>query len=699
MRMQDRKWMVWSLVVICFLGSIQSLAFAQDPITQEIQSDEGENALPDSNATVVKSPFSGAKAGERRQMDITLDNMDIYPVLDQVLGRILELNYVVDPAIKGTISLNIKGDYTKSEFLDLFNSILQIHNLAITRGAQGLYKVVRKASSAKAGSEVVNIGERVTHPGDVISVFQLHYLSAAHVIANLRNFISPGAVIVAEPSSNAVLLVDTAENVAKLSKILALMDTDLFKDIHWRFYTLEYTDVDDLSRDLDKIFKTKGLYIRPGIDPGGLQILPLKTINSLLVVTKWEEVLDVVGHWVTQLDQEISQKGTQVYVYFVQNGKASNIADLLRQLYGGKPSERKGKKEVLVEREKKPAKQQAVPYTGELAGEVEIIADEVNNAILIKATQRDYAILSEVLKEIDIVPRQVLIDVLIVDVSLKKGLEYGVQWFLKARGFDTGGGDMTADIGLNKPDFGLEEDTLLGSDLAGFSAALFSGKDLRALINLLASETEANIVSAPNILAVDNQESTIEVVEDQPTVGSSQTTAEGSVTQTIQYRSVGVILKVTPLINESGLVSMEIAQEVSNFLGKSEVEGISSPIFQTRKATTNLVVYDGHTIIIGGLMQTRREKIHSGIPILKDLPILGYLFGSWGFSNDKTELLIAITPHVIQSKEQADALTREFSQKVKSIREIFEQRGVFQKQEISEHEGTIQEEDVKETED
>ncbi|MBW1966104.1 MAG: hypothetical protein JRI48_01735, partial [Deltaproteobacteria bacterium] len=385
MRIQDRRWMVWSLAVICFLGSIQGLALAQNQATQEIPSKEIENAAPDSNATVIKSPFSGAGVGERRQIDITLDSMDIYPVLDQVLGRVLELNYVVDPAIKGTISLNIRGRYTKNEFLDLFNSILQIHGLAITRGAQDLYKVVRKAGSARAGSEVINIGERVPHAGDVISVFQLQYLSAAHVIANLRNFISPGAVMVAEPSINAVILVDTAENVGKLSKILALMDTDFFKDIHWRFYTLEHTDVDDLSKDLDKIFKhtdvddlskdldkifkTKGLYIKPGIDPGGLQIMPLKTINSLLVVTKWEEVLDVVGNWVTQLDQEISQKGTQVYVYFVQNGKAADIADILRQLYGGKPSDRKGRKEVLVEREKKPAKEKAVQHAGELAGE------------------------------------------------------------------------------------------------------------------------------------------------------------------------------------------------------------------------------------------------------------------------------------------------------------------------------------------
>jgi general secretion pathway protein D len=219
---------------------------------------------------------------------------------------------------------------------------------------------------------------------------------------------------------------------------------------------------------------------------------------------------------------------------------------------------------------------------------------------------------------------------------------------------------------------------MLGSDLAGFSAALFSSGGLRALINLLASETEANIVSAPNILAVDNHESTIEVTRDEPTISASQTSSEStSVTQTIQYRSVGIILKVTPLINESGLVTLEISQEVSNLLAQTNVEGISSPVFQTRRATTNLVVQDNQTIIIGGLMQTQQEHIHTGIPFLKNLPILGYLFGSKGYATNKTELLFAITPHVIHTREQADALTLEFSKKVKTIEKILEQRGVF----------------------
>ena len=680
MRMQDWRWMVWSVVIICFLGSIQGLAFAQDPTMQESLSDEGENALNDSNATIVKSPFSGAGPDERRQIDVTLDNMDIYPVLDQVLGRILDLNYVVDPAIKGTISLNIKGDYTKSGFLDLFNSILQIHNLAITRGAQGLYKVVRKAGSARAGSEVVNIGEQVPHPGDIISVFQLQYLSAAHVIANLRNFISPGAVIVAEPSSNAVLLVDTAENVAKLSKILALMDTDFFKDIHWRFYTLEHTDVDDLSKDLDKIFKTKGLYIRPGIDPGGLQIMPLKTINSLLVVTKWEEVLDVVGHWVTQLDQEISQKGTQVYVYFVKNGLAEDIADILKQLYGGKKSTKSSstKKTVLVEREKKTKKAETF-VSGELSGEVEIIEDEVNNAILIKARPRDYAIMADVLKQIDVIPRQVLIDVLIVEVSLGDGIEYGVEWFFKSNM-----GNYPGNVALTDKDLVLAKDKALGTGIGGFAYSLYgSGGDLRSLINLLATTTELRILSAPNIMAVDNKESKIEVVQEVPTATSSTaTTTESTLTQSIQYKNAGIILTVTPSINESGLVRMEVTQEVSAPGKNYSVGGRDYPSFDTRKTTTNLVVQDGHTIIIGGLMKTRRDKSHSGIPILKDLPVLGYLFGWRSYTNDKTELLMTITPHVIHTKEQADALTSEFARKVESLRKVLEQKGVLQEGDV-----------------
>jgi general secretion pathway protein D len=217
---------------------------------------------------------------------------------------------------------------------------------------------------------------------------------------------------------------------------------------------------------------------------------------------------------------------------------------------------------------------------------------------------------------------------------------------------------------------------------------------------LLATETDLNILSAPNILAVDNKESSIEVVNDEPTVTSTSSSTEGGRdTTTIQYREVGIKLHVTPCINESGLVRMEITQEVSSLLGEKEVGGVKTPSFQSRKATTNLVVQDKHTIVIGGLMQTHQEKSHRGIPLLKDIPILGYLFGSKGYTTRKTELLFVITPHVIQSQEDADALTVEFAKKVESLRKVLEQKGVLQEEDILKQEGAIQEEDVVKTED
>jgi general secretion pathway protein D len=329
---------------------------------------------------------------------------------------------------------------------------------------------------------------------------------------------------------------------------------------------------------------------------------------------------------------------------------------------------------------------------------VEIIEDEVNNAILIKARPRDYAIMAGVLKQIDVVPRQVLIDVMVVEVLLDKGIKYGVEWFFKSHI-----GNYPGNVALTDKDFGnLAKDTVLGKGIGGFAYSLYgAGGDLRALINLLAEQTDVNILSAPNILAVDNKESSIEVVHDEPTVTSASSSTEGGRdTTTIQYREVGVKLHVTPSINKSGLVRMEITQEVSSVLEERTTGGVTTPSFQSRKATTNLVVQDKHTIVVGGLMQTHQEKKHRGIPFLKDIPILGYLFGSKGYSTTKTELLFVITPHVIQTQEEADALTVEFSKKVESLRKVLEQRGVLQVEEILKQEGVLDEEgNVVKTED
>ena len=616
------------------------------------------------------SPFKGVSPNTRRQVNITLDNMDIYPVLDHILGDMLQLSYVVDPAIKGTISVRIKGNYTKNELLNLFNSILQIHGLAITSGDNGLYKVVRKANSAKAGTQVGKAGRRAIRPGDVIQAFQLTYISAQTTSVSIRTFLSPGALVVPVISTNSLIIVDTQENLRKAAKILNLMDADCFKDIQWKLFSLEHIDAADLHKDLEKIFKSQGIYNRPGLDQGGLELIPLKTMNAILVLTRWPKILDTIEFWIKEFDQGQSEKGAKVNVYFVQNGSAKEIADILKQLYGGKKST-KSSKRVLVKRLKKT--KEAV--TGELTGEVEIIPDEINNAIVIKATPKDYEIISSVLKRIDIVPRQVLIDVLIFEVTLNKNLEYGVEWLFKQKKIGHHGSyhsNIVLEGAKNTAD-----NAGLGNFPKGFSFSLFdSAGGLRALMSALAEDTNINVLSAPNILAVDNHESTIEVGEDVPTKTGTTTTSGGNVTENIQYRKTGILLKVKPRINDSGLVRLDVTQEVSQ-RSKNTVQGISSPIFSTRKATTSLVAKDGQTIVLGGLIKNKRDKTKSGFPLLKDIPGVGNLFSTTEITNEKTELLFVITPHVIQTRAEADFLTREFAEKVKGLKEQLKLRKEF----------------------
>ncbi len=622
------------------------------------------------------SPYEGAGPNEKRKIDISLDNMDIYPVLEQVLGNTLGLNFVVEPSIKGTISVHIRGNYTKSELLDLVNSVLQMQGLAVTAGGHGLYKVVRKANSPKMG--IVISTNHAKRSGDVIKVIQLQYLSAAQAVSNLRNLVSPGAVLIPVTSSNSIILSDTAENVAKVAKILGILDESIFKNVHWRLFTLENTDVEDLSKDLQSIFKANVLYKRPGIDQNGLQIITLETLNGILVVTRWEKVLDQVARWIKELDQAQQDKGSKVYVYFVQNGKAKELADILNELYG-ESSTTKTKKKVLVKREKSK-KEVVASASGELTGEVKIIADETNNSLIFKARPKDYAIIKGILDKLDILPRQVLIEVLVAEVTLNNDVKYGVEWFIQNKGININGspynGHMMLDDGIS-----LAEDVALGNGPAGFTYALFDGEgSLRALINLLDTSTDVDILSTPNILAADNQEARIEIGEDVPILSESTISSGGVKTQGVQYRKTGIILQVKPSINDNGLVRMEVTQEVSK-VNDQQTAGITSPRITNRKATTYVIAKDGQHILMGGLMSTMVTETTKGIPLLKDIPVLGYLFGSKGTKTEKKELIFILTPHVIKSRGEADTLTREFALKVHSLRSMLEESNILQKEE------------------
>ncbi len=296
------------------------------------------------------------------------------------------------------------------------------------------------------------------------------------------------------------------------------------------------------------------------------------------------------------------------------------------------------------------------------------IPDEATNSIVIKAREKDYRIIRGVLEKLDQIPRQVLINVIIAELSLSGSAEYGIEWFLQGHYKDYTG-QFVLDNARSRA-----VNTALGTG-TGFAAAVFDSTDfLRGLISALGKDTSLNILSSPNIMASDNKEAYIEVAEEIPIVTGEVTSQETTATsRTIQYRKTGIILKVTPHINTSGLVKMDISQEVSE-RGEKDPD-LKTTSIVSRVAETSLVVQDGQMIVIGGLMRNRDSVSRSGIPGLRNVPLLKYVFGSEGKENSKTELIILITPRVVRDRREAEAVTQEFSKKVQGLREMLQSRG------------------------
>jgi len=593
-------------------------------------------------------------------VELAFDNADLHEVLDVTLYELFRVNYMVDPSIKAKVTFHLSGDFTKTQFINVLNNVLQLNGLAIVKGPGDIFKVVRRASSAGSGNAPLAAEAEAGQAGDVTRMLRLRYIAAATGARNIQPFLSKNAVVVADAVTNSLVITDTRDNLNKAASILGMMDVEYFADISWRVFPIKESDAPEMARDLERILKTGGLYNRPGADKGGFEIIPIKTMNALLVVSRWPSMLKLIDDWINAMDHA-DDSGTNVFVYFVENGTAVELADILNQLYGG-TSTGTSKKVAIVRPSAKAG------LSGELSGEVEIIPDETNNAIVFKASGRDYRIIKEVLKKLDIVPRQVLINVVIAEITLDGLLEYGVQWFLKDRaqsGYKLQG---RLDDGIELP-----IDTVLGGGVKGLTLALYDSDDLlRGLIMALETEGEVNILSSPNILAVDNKEAIIEVGEQVP-IPTGETITEGGTTITsIQYRDTGVLLRVTPHINSSGLIKIELVQEVSE-TGTKDPE-LNAYSFLNRRAETSLVIDNGQTIILGGLMRSKLDTSGSGIPFLKSIPLLGYLFGGTSKKIAKTELIFLITPRIINTRAEADAITREFSKRVDSMKKLIEEK-------------------------
>ena len=540
------------------------------------------------------------------QVSLNFDDADVYSVIQTVFANVLRCNYIIDPRVRGRVTFRSIAPMPREEVLPVMEVILRLNGIAIVEES-GLYRIVPLGDAPREPAPV-GFGrdpQAIKLSGKaLLQVVPIRYLQSTEMVKLLTPFVSTSAVLVDVPKSNYLIVVDTDSNVKRLLKLIDLFDNEQQKE-----------------------------------------------------------------------------KRPQVFLYHVQNAKAKDMATLLQQIFlGAKPAADQAPARIAAgppaqpqppapaqAARPSPAVQPAVATEAPQAvGEAivspntKIIPDEVLNAVVIIATAEDYAIIKHAIDKIDIVPRQVLFEGVIARVTLTDNLSLGLAWSLKANL-----GILGTTIAFNP----TELDATKAASKTGFTFwGVDPGGEVRAMIHALAKDQKSKVLAAPHILVADNREAKIQIGKQVPIVTSE---TYGSTTiapqRTISYKDIGIILKVKPRIHEGGLVSVELYQEVSDYYTEKLGFNEDTIVLNKMDATSTLVAKDKQTIVIGGLIREDSSKSNDGIPFLNKIPILGYLFGSTKDNVERTEIIILLTPHVVKSMEEVEAVTGEYVDKISTI--------------------------------
>ena len=620
--------------------------------------------------------------GEQKQKVIlNYDKADVAEVTAQIFGDYLKLNYVIDPTLQGRISLYLEGEFTKRELLQMVTKAYEASNISIVpqKGIYYIQSIQRSTSSSLPLADSLTLEKGQGGGSPIIVIYRLRYVDSKQAVNTVKLFLTPGRPITTDPLTNSLIFADDPENAKTVVDILRSLDVNILQEVGMEVIPLHAISPAEAVKGMDALMEKMDVFKQSGLKTD-VVFIPLERYGGVLVLAQNPEVLQTAKRWITALDVRGKETGEQVYVYFVKNGLAKDIADILNQVFGtGGKSDRSSTRKSsssssssskmasdkivsATETATQPKTQvtQGLSVSTTLTGEVVIIGDEVNNAIVVRANAADYEMVKSVIEPLDIVPRAVLIEVTLAEITLNKNLEYGITWWIQEQAVQ----QALSTTGSSTFDFTKID--LRTAATAGYGL-FYSTADLKAFIKLLGEKTSVNILSTPTLLASDNQEASITVGGREP-IQTGQTVTEGGTTvNSIQYEETGIILTVTPHINEGGQVRMEVDQVIRT-VKPNTVSGIDSPAFDERKVKTALLAKDGQTVVIGGIIQHEKTRSKSGIPFLQDMPLLAPLFTSASDKYKRTELIIAITPHVIVSREQENRTTSEFLNKLKTLK-------------------------------
>jgi len=612
-----------------------------------------------------------------KMVRISVEDIPIGKFINLIFGEILQLNYTVDERVakrKERVTLRMEEKLPARKLYVMVESLLDNYGIVI-RYKDGIFFVKSGKSIEKSRLDFrISIGRKLQFddvPDNeiIFQVAPLEYLQLDKAQSLAYQFALSKKIgrIVTLQNLNALLIKDYAKNVRKALELLSIFDKPYMKKKDFKLVRLEHIAIEKFDKRIRQIFETMNIPVADTILGEAVTLMPIEEINSMLVITDKPEIIQTMLYWKKKLDnfEELEDK-RQLFVYKTKNRDAEEIKKILDEIL------KYEQESARLERKTPKGVAKTAAVSGSVGGKegtlevkkflptgAKITVDKERNKLIFYMKPSGYKQIYEVLKQIDTKPRQILLEVTIAEVTLTDKLQYGVEWYLQN----------------NSDKWGWTLGTLdgLGLGSGGITGTIVKYGDFQAVLNAFAQDNILHILSTPKLVVLNNKSASFNVGTQVPVI-TSQSTApdltnpgeQPSILQNVTYTTTGVITNITPTITADNTIILKINQTVSE-AQTNNTSDISSPIIINRSLETEVILQNGQELILGGLIKENRSTTDSKVPILGDIPILGYAFKTTSETNDRTELLFIVRPHILGSEKKNEAALKAFKDLAKYL--------------------------------
>ena len=662
-------------------------------------------------------------------VEMNFENAEIHAVAKTLLGDILQLNFVVDPRVQGTVTLSSVRPIARQDVLPAFESALRMQNAAIVHEGK-FVKIVPMADAAGQAAISVGAGE----PGFGVSVVPLRYTSAATVAKTAETMLARPGAIHADQGRNLLLIQGTTSEREAAIDVISTFDDEWLRNQSVGVYPLKSTSPETMIQELERVFQAED----GGPGQGVIRFQPIARMNAVMVVTKNPDFLKQTTQWVQRLDRS-DANGTTVRTYRLKYGNAAQVTKILNEIF---TSQHSGTDDAPINQlapgtttaqsrldsldhgtqlasatgSSTSSPQQGLQASGSpqqgfsnhpigtdfngfsgrgnnnnnnadtdtphgggslprgVFQNVRITADNINNTVLVYSNQEDYRVIERALRDFDRPRLQVAIEATVAEVTLTNELTYGVQYFLSGKSI----GLVSTASAVAQTAAPAAPAVLQSVTPGAFNLILGNQSQPSAILNALSTITNVKVLSSPSIVALDNEPALLEVGDQVPiSTGTATilTNANTPVVNTIELHNTGVILKVLPHVNANGTVQLEVDQEISNVVNSTNGTSSSNnstptltPTISERRIHSTVAVTSGQTVLLGGLISDSDQGTQAGLPGLSNIQFLGALFGNTDHTKQRSEIIIFIRPQLVRNSIDARAVTEEFRDRLQSMK-------------------------------